>query len=627
MPTLVVQPAVENPVGRLDKYEREHLLVHLGQAGCGDQVHRLLGLETSGGLNAWFEARDAADELGGFVADVERAQVITQENPNGLGLRSRYSLMLSSVRSRAGSVPSPLVVALLKAGLWSPERACEHARQIQDAAERAELGADILPLVEQPRTWFRELLSVVQSVDQAEARGKALTRLLEAFPGPVDTDLVRLVLGELPKLDEKSRWSVLETTATVTTGNVLTEVVSVARGLGVPAAALLRIARRLPDPERDSIVVNLLEKAVVSSDLLVRDSIVVELAGQPGPLGARVEALRQEVVKEALGSVSSKEYSGFLARSVLQDLLPFAPESEQVLILDSLLEQLAAQPESLPALARALPPRVRNRVLSRASQIPDEVTRTGTLADLVQDLQEPERSATVGEVIRVVLKRTGQLGIWLADNTERLAAYLTDQQASDIAAKARAMEPDFSSAKALVDLGLNGLPKGRSSVADAIAQIGAISDLKYRRELVGRLAPCLDAARLRELERLVAVLDDGSKVALGLPRLFPSLDETGRAKGWEFGLAATRETNRTWARLRFAASAVSTLSAGMRRRALNDFAAEDPHFRMSFCHWQKASPTRSDSGYWTGGGAGGTATQRRKGWLGPGGPARWSRGH
>lgn len=570
-----------NPVGRLDKYERDHLVVHLGGAGCGDQVHRLLGLETSSGLNAWFEARDAADELGGFVADIERAEAITQENPNGLGLRCRYSLMLSSIRSRASGLPSPLVVTLLRAGLWSQERARAYVRQIQDAVERAQLGADLLPLVEQPRTWFRELLGVAQSIDQAEARGKALARLLETYPAPADADLLRSVLEELPHLDAKSRWQVLEAAASVTDGGALAEIVSMARRLDVPPAVVLRIAYRLPGAERDPIVVELLEKAVASNDLVVRDAIVVALGRERGRHASRVETLRQEVVKEALGSVTSDEYSGFLARSVLQDQLPFAPESEQELILDSLLEQFASQPRSLPALARALPPRLCNRVLSRASQIPDEVTRTDTLAKLVQHLQEPGRSATVAEVLRVVLKRPGQLGAWLADNTERLAAYLTDQQASDIAAKARAMKPHFFSAKALVDLALQGVPKRGSSIADAIAQIRAISDSKYRRELVGRLAPCLDAARLREVELLVTALDDGSELAGGLPLLIPFLDETGRARSWAFGLAVTREIYRTGARLRFAESAISTLLPDMRGHALDDIAGEVPHFRAT----------------------------------------------
>jgi len=153
-----------NPVQSLDDFELRHLLTHLEASGRVDDLHRLLALDfvptaaaQEGALsrlwaalrrrprpaserrvNAWHDAKNAADRLDEYVADVRRGWRLAEEgslaaiHSSGrsatLGAELRYAAIIGSLTTIGTSV-TPLLAALVECGIWSAPRALAQARR------------------------------------------------------------------------------------------------------------------------------------------------------------------------------------------------------------------------------------------------------------------------------------------------------------------------------------------------------------------------------------------------------------------------------------------------------------------------------------------------------------------
>ena len=92
-----------NPAAKLDAYELRHLVSHLEFAKREDDLHRLLSLETVGKKNAWYEAKETAGDLQGYLVDVNQAWKLIQTKTYTL-LDVRESSELAADGYIAGAV-------------------------------------------------------------------------------------------------------------------------------------------------------------------------------------------------------------------------------------------------------------------------------------------------------------------------------------------------------------------------------------------------------------------------------------------------------------------------------------------------------------------------------------------
>jgi len=174
-----------------DDYGRQHLAQHLVKADRIEELHALLSLEKDG-KNAWFKVKDDEGDTAGFLADVELAWELAEQNwteatlPQVIEKQCRYALILSSLNSLS-DIPDELLEALVKAGLpygWSLKKGLAHARQSPDAAKRAQglaILVDYLPDEQQEKIW-QEVLAVAESIEDKLSHAQVLSDLAARCP-------------------------------------------------------------------------------------------------------------------------------------------------------------------------------------------------------------------------------------------------------------------------------------------------------------------------------------------------------------------------------------------------------------------------------------------------------------
>jgi len=136
-----------------ERYGVYHLTAHLETAGRVEDLHRLLKVETGDHRNTWYIVKDAIGDIAGYMGDVERAWSLAEREydldkvePTGknIGLQYRYALITASLSGLAETIPSSLLIALVKWGVWSPEQGLAYASRIPDSTSRVETLAALL---------------------------------------------------------------------------------------------------------------------------------------------------------------------------------------------------------------------------------------------------------------------------------------------------------------------------------------------------------------------------------------------------------------------------------------------------------------------------------------------------
>lgn len=172
-----------------DGYIHAHLAWHLVEAGQEAELHTLLREESAEGRNGWFEARERLGQTAGFLADVGRAWKAADEGADrdsgALGLGCRYALMVASVNSLAGNLPTELLVALVEWGGWQPAQALAYARQIPGQEQRTlALAALARHLTGELREEaLAEALAAARAIGNEWARAEALAALAPYLTG------------------------------------------------------------------------------------------------------------------------------------------------------------------------------------------------------------------------------------------------------------------------------------------------------------------------------------------------------------------------------------------------------------------------------------------------------------
>lgn len=182
-----------------DGYIHAHLAWHLEKTGTPSALHALLDEQTKNGSYAWYGVRHRLGQVNGFLADLNRAwRLADQSQPDrpseSLGLQCRYALIAASLNSVASLLTSSLLVAAVKADLWTPAQATGYARRIPEPKLRLEALSSLLPLLspESCADIVAEALAVANSIGHT-----AYLVLLDHVPGPHRQAVLQAALRSL----------------------------------------------------------------------------------------------------------------------------------------------------------------------------------------------------------------------------------------------------------------------------------------------------------------------------------------------------------------------------------------------------------------------------------------------
>ncbi|MBV8317575.1 MAG: hypothetical protein JOZ53_21760, partial [Planctomycetaceae bacterium] len=240
-----------------DGYIHAHLTWHLEQAGAPEGLHGLLSEETAEGRNGWYEARERLGQVAGYLADLARIRRWVDQPVEGrspaIGLGCRYALMITSLNSLAGNIPTELLAALVESGIWLPSQALAYAQQVPDGLKRVHTFSRLLPRlsVHDRDQALRQALEAARAILVAERRVEALAALAPHLTPPLLGPALEAVRAVG---DEGSRARALAALAPHLTpplfGPAL-EAVRAVRDEGSRARALAALAPHLMPPERD----------------------------------------------------------------------------------------------------------------------------------------------------------------------------------------------------------------------------------------------------------------------------------------------------------------------------------------------------------------------------------------
>jgi hypothetical protein len=552
----------EGPLDAVNPYEVRHLVQHLYGAQRGDDVHRLLSLETPAGGNALFEAKeDTAD----FLADVDLAHRLAAA-AGRTDLRLRYALVSASIRSRSGNVPPGLLSALVDRQVLSGTAALAYARQAPDAVVRgralAALAArlpksdaaavlqealeaaraaptrldppnrlDVLRAIAAcplPEAVAGGAVAIANEIESADDRAAALAMLAPALPDPrrravldealeAASTVIALahVLPALP-VDERTRLAAdaLERIVRVqewhgeeyVTVTVPSNLLALAPHLSADqAASAFRAAPRIDDPE---------ERAAVLAALAPR----VDDSSRAGVLAA---------AREAVGKINGK----WDRADALVLLGPYLSSRE---LRYAMRVNGLGRDKRLTQLAPNMPSREVGRYLRYARKLKSDVLRATAFSALAPHLSAEQRKQILPEAFELATR-----GPHL-DALERLAPYLDDSQLGAALAATRIDDRDARD-KALAALA-PALAQARP--AEALAACAALTEEHERTNRLIALAPHLPEPQLLEALEIARRSKDFLYRVRALAGVAPHLPEREREDALRDILNAVRRAPR-----------------------------------------------------------------------------------
>ncbi len=553
-------------------YGLRHLAAHLEGAKRTDDLHHLLAVETNEKCNSWYEAKDAAGDTGGFLADVARAWQLAEEaglntqnvreRGRAIGLQNRYALINASVNSLATQIPPCLLVTLVEKGIWPPVMGLAYARRITVTEARSEALASLAPCL--PERLLREALvralEIGKSTFGIDNRSRAIAGLvpqLAKLGHPTEA------LAVAREIDGYWRAKVLAELAPGLSEQLLQEALGAAQEICYERAkveALAGLAPYLPEPLRGETLreaLTVARKAIPKIDLaeavaylaphlpkpLLGEALDAALAAVQGIKSGfdraiaiaylapyLPEPLLGEALDAALAAVQGIK-SGFDRVVTIAYLAPYLTEPllREELIIAQKIDNQEMRIKALVRLASSvLPGPLRNEAINvalaamRGAKAPSACAEV--LAELAPHLSEPLLLEALAVARKISYERDR------AKALAGLARYLPDSLAgealSESLAIARRVGDSYHRAKALAELAAY-LPE--LLPGEALRAAREVEDLERRVEMLAELAVRLPEPLLSELlrEALMAVQDIGDSVrqASALAGLSPYLPE------------------------------------------------------------------------------------------------------
>jgi hypothetical protein len=421
-----------------DQYAVEHLAGHLAAAGEAELLHRLLAMEgsvfTSAGIkasgNLWFSVHDRLTDLDSYQRDVAAALALAEagtddalargEQAPGVATEIRYALMLASVSSIAGNIPSSLLGLLVLDGLMPVAQALAYARSMPGPLDRFHALAGLLPglpAAEQGQV-AEEALSAFVDNEAGFIWGSALADIAPYLSPQRWASFIAESLARARAVPAVNRARGLLELADVVPeeqrDTVLAEA-EVAAGSGAfggspydQAKVLTKMAARLPAGQRGPVLARARTAALRGGDGHLCSSQLAEIAELS--TGLRRRRVRAEALAQARQESSPMWRSG-----ALLDVAPLFSGGQHREILAEALASQRADREAGPGsaygrLAEALPGDMLPELLAVSRSIDDPYVRCGALLAITARLPLAEREQVMAEALAAARQVTDEDG-------------------------------------------------------------------------------------------------------------------------------------------------------------------------------------------------------------------------
>lgn len=365
----------------IDLYGLRHLVQHLVKGDQVDELHQLLSREKDG-RNAWFDAKDQASDVEGFVADVRLAWKQAEEefakcsSSQSISLQCRYALSIGSVNSLSDNIPSNFLAALIEHQVWTISKGLAYAQQITRSSQRFQCLKVLIPHTPASRK--------ERVVQQALAAAQAIESL---------SDQIIALKELLPYLPESSAKQAFQRTLAIiqTTGETQGYV-------GYYCVDLLtELIPHLPETQRESVLQQAVAATKTISEHNNRVTSLTKLL--PYLSGTLKEQVLQEVF--CLAQLMEPEWEQVVA---LVKLIPYLPQSRGDQVSQDCIRAITKDtvnllPSLLPTLSQELREQVLQPALTTAEAIRDDATRAKALAILIPYLSEPLKTEVSHEAL------------------------------------------------------------------------------------------------------------------------------------------------------------------------------------------------------------------------------------
>jgi hypothetical protein len=357
----------------VDRYALAEIVTHLLAADDPDTVDLLLAAErtTPAGRDEsiWYTAHEDQGTTATYIATVRTAWLdartrTSPDDPKGFSRQAGYALLISSITSKAASIPSELFVRLVETDTWKPARALAYAQAIPAPTARAEALTCLLPHLtpdERVAVVAQAWAAIMATdVELSSYRVRTVTALAPYLPA----DLLREALDTAALFKQQGNRAEVLTSILpyLPPGNreaVFDQAVTAASTIEWPprrALALARLASHLAPEQRGPIVTQALAFATAIDDPRSRITALVNLLTNVPP------GKRAPVLAEALTAVNSIAAPHDRAEA-LTGLAPFLPDGERGLIVAQALaaatsthDHPSRRAEVVAGLAPHLPP-------------------------------------------------------------------------------------------------------------------------------------------------------------------------------------------------------------------------------------------------------------------------------
>jgi hypothetical protein len=598
-----------NPVHALDAFELRHLLAHLEAAGRVDELHRLLALDFSPGearadddqhaarlfgrlramlgrsspvgrerrVNAWYDAKLAADQLEEYVADVRRAWHLAEQSSRAaiqsggrsaaLGQELRYAAIISSLTAIGAALPAPLLLALVSQGIWTATRALAHAVRPErnremawsGGANHAELLSGLARLGYVPIA-----LAAARTVPGASERAGAIAAVA-AHAGAEMHGLLEEAIGVARSIgDPEARAHAVEALAPyldARTFSAATELLSSQSSyVGWPVR---RLARRMAELGHGGSAIDLVlmpwspkPDGTSELDRVVLCRAVEEMAGY----------LAADDVRRLVGHLSDSSVDDSSRGSVLCALAPRIPNEdiERVRGLAASIDNLHLRSRLLALLTSGDPTTLRTRA-REAAATQDREGRHEILLGIGRRQEGVLRSQLLEDAAKAAVSSA-----YAESRAENLLAVLQvceepqrTRLARDAFARCRKIPDAFRRSHALEKLaGMVGEPL-RGKVVEHGLDAANESGNVERRAVFTRMLGGAAVAALRDELQTIGGDHTAARVALRA-WLRPTVDTVFEAASIDFGYRPRSVAAR---------AAEGVVAAGMSRQLLDAFAA------------------------------------------------------
>jgi NACHT domain len=378
-----------------------------------EKLHELLATEVDG-RSAWFEAKNRIGDTVGFVADVKLAwkqigeQEFQQKPEIAISLQCRYALIISSINSLSGNIPTSLVMKLMKIDsvkglsyvrqlilnrheqslqilntlvldLDEPklqQQLLEVAQAISDKNYRIQVQSALAKYLSEEK--LREVFEAAQVIQNEKDRAYAINMLIPYLPSDQQ---IKILEATQAIGDEYYRAKVFGTLAKYLSQDLLPlilKIIGEIKSADYRSDALIEAVLYLPEKLLPEVLKIILEISRDDEEY----SQTRALCGLAAVSNLTVDIIGK--IQKAAEIFETKNYR----TQVRSALAPYLPLDQLYKILEEVekIEDEYYRSQILSALASRLPSDQLHKILEQLQMIEDEDNRSLVLSSLVSYL-------------------------------------------------------------------------------------------------------------------------------------------------------------------------------------------------------------------------------------------------